>query len=50
MAYCFATGASMLTLLTHASGSILRIFTESTAEELSKKSSIPVMAINLHNI
>lgn len=50
IAYCFGTGASMLALLTHASGGILRVFTESTAEEMTKKSAIPVMSINLHNI
>ncbi|QSE97126.1 universal stress protein [Fulvivirga lutea] len=50
IAYCLGTGASMLALLTHASGGLLSIFTESTTEELSKRSSIPVMAINLHNI
>ncbi|MEQ8925299.1 MAG: universal stress protein [Fulvivirga sp.] len=50
IAYCFAARASMLALLTHASGGFLRMFTESTTEELSKRASIPVMAINLHNI
>ena len=50
LAYCFGTGASMLALLTHSKGGILRIFTESTTEELAKEAVIPVMSINLHNI
>lgn len=50
LAYCFATEASILTILTHAEKSFFRMFTDSTAEEISQKSTIPVMVINLHHI
>ena len=50
LSYSFAAGASMLAILTHAEKSFFRIFTDSTAEELSQKSTIPVMVINLHHI
>lgn len=50
IAYCFGTGASLLAVLTHSEEGLLSIFTESMAEELSKRSTIPVMALNLHNI
>ncbi len=50
ISYGFGTGASMLAILTHAESGLLSLFTKSMAEELSKRSSIPVMAINLHHV
>ncbi|HNP19642.1 MAG TPA: universal stress protein [Fulvivirga sp.] len=41
---------SIIAILTHAEGGLLRKFYKSTADELSKTSSLPVMSINLHNI
>ncbi len=41
---------SIIAILTHAEGGLLRKFYKSTADELSKTSSLPVMSVNLHNI
>jgi nucleotide-binding universal stress UspA family protein len=48
--YSFAKKGTLLALLTHSEGGLFRVFTKSTAEEMTKKMTIPVMAINLHNI
>jgi nucleotide-binding universal stress UspA family protein len=48
--YSVTKKAAIIAVLTHAEGGLLRIFSKSTAEQITKKSRLPVMAINLHNI
>ncbi|MEQ8245811.1 universal stress protein [Fulvivirga sp.] len=50
LAYSYAVNADMLVILTHKEGGLFRLFKKSVAEDLSKKSSRPIMTINLHNI
>ncbi len=49
-AYAFAKKADLIVVLSHKEGGFFRFLEDSTAEELTKNSSIPVMVINLHNI
>lgn len=50
LAYSYAVNADMLVILTHKEGGLFRLFKKSVAEDLSKKSSRPIMTINLHKI
>lgn len=50
LSYSYANSADILVTMTHEDGGFFSFFTKSTAEDLSKSSPIPVMAINLHNI
>lgn len=50
LAYSYAVSADMLVVLTHKEGGLFRLFKKSVAEDLSKKSSRPIMTINLHQI